>query len=412
MKNNPDIKKLFLPSGCLQRQAMLDLINDKTDKTAYKAIKQHLEECELCRDAVDGLLMADQDEVISTLSGLSNDIKEKFGFTNDNNKNSGRKKFSFYFYASAAIIVLLAGLAFLIQIYVFDTKPVNEEIAQQDFKNKITGKLQEEQQLKPDDILYSRSENGSKNIITESESDNESEITEILQEAESLDENKKHAEVTVLNDKKTLISKEKALAVLPESNTIFADETAKPESISTANALIYNNTGVYRYNAVATGEAQQNEAVIQNNKQEIAGKKSEEANDVVSVNTLKTSQTQREKTLTKTQAVKFYDSGDYDQAAGIFEEIVSESGSSSSDMAYLGLSYYKSKEYRKAISPLETAIENKSLQNINEARFALAKCYLETGNIIKAEQLFKLIIQSENPYKAEAEKELKKLLSD
>jgi hypothetical protein len=54
MKDNIKHIGLFNASGCLSRQAIEGLLNSSLDKDALALVNKHLDECEFCRDAVEG----------------------------------------------------------------------------------------------------------------------------------------------------------------------------------------------------------------------------------------------------------------------------------------------------------------------------------------------------------------------
>lgn len=67
MDNSDNIKRIFAPSGCLEKDTLLDYLAGKTDAQQTRAIEMHLADCPLCSDAAEGLSLMDSPAHIDTL---------------------------------------------------------------------------------------------------------------------------------------------------------------------------------------------------------------------------------------------------------------------------------------------------------------------------------------------------------
>ena len=54
MKKTVDINAIFTPQGCLSAEAIKGFIRGDLDPESIRRINQHIDGCELCREAVEG----------------------------------------------------------------------------------------------------------------------------------------------------------------------------------------------------------------------------------------------------------------------------------------------------------------------------------------------------------------------
>jgi len=139
---------LFLPSGCLTPEA-IRLYNDgKLTGENLKKIRRHLEECPLCKEAVEGfLLMPDfkeQEESVQDIrKGLFRLLNEKREFS------PGEMKIRrvYKYVAAAASVIIIAGM---FSIYHFLLRQDNNMIADNIEAEKAVPETRSEKQLQPD----------------------------------------------------------------------------------------------------------------------------------------------------------------------------------------------------------------------------------------------------------------------
>ncbi len=138
---------LFLPSGCLTSE-VIRLFNDgKLTGENLKKIHRHLEECPLCKEAVEGFkLMPDfkeQEEAVQDIrKGLFRLLKKKREFS------TGEMKIRrvYKYVAAAASVIIIAGM---FSIYHFLLKQDNNMIADNIEAEKAIHETISEKQLQP-----------------------------------------------------------------------------------------------------------------------------------------------------------------------------------------------------------------------------------------------------------------------
>ncbi|MCB2221531.1 MAG: energy transducer TonB [Bacteroidetes bacterium] len=116
MNNKKSTYQLFSPSGCLTQEAMLRYTNSGLSQTEMDQVNKHLDECELCQDAIDGIeLKEDKEKLPETLAGLNRDLKVRL-----ENVDSAKNPKTVYlqnrwlYLGAAASVIILFGLLFFL----------------------------------------------------------------------------------------------------------------------------------------------------------------------------------------------------------------------------------------------------------------------------------------------------------
>ena len=75
MKNTPE-HILFGPSGCLSREGLLLFADGKLNELETAAVKSHLQTCEFCAMAIEGVIMANPEEFNQDLEAIYASLKD------------------------------------------------------------------------------------------------------------------------------------------------------------------------------------------------------------------------------------------------------------------------------------------------------------------------------------------------
>ena len=138
---------LFLTSGCLTPEAIRLFIDGKLTGENLKKISRHLEECPLCKEAVEGYkLMPDHEEQEETVQDIRRGL---FSLLNDKRELSpGEMKIRrvYKYVAAAASVIIVAGI---FSIYHFLLRQDNNMIADNVETEKIVAETRFEKQLHP-----------------------------------------------------------------------------------------------------------------------------------------------------------------------------------------------------------------------------------------------------------------------
>ena len=110
------------------------------------------------------------------------------------------------------------------------------------------------------------------------------------------------------------------------------------------------------------------------------------------------------------RAVECYNNGEYIKAIDLLEGLISSQDNNSIKSDYLlGISHMKIEEYKEAISPFKKVVDQNDNLFIEQAKWYLSICYLNTNETEKAKELLTEIKNSDSKYRKLASKNLKKL---
>jgi hypothetical protein len=134
---------IFNPSGCLRKEAMLFFLDNLLPEQDILLVQQHLESCELCRDAMEGFSMIPAEKRKKTLDMIGMHFQSKLA----KRKIITRKM---VFRLAAAIIVLLAGI---FTVFRYSQVRMVTQITQQLKETKVSPTLEQESLDKSADSL-------------------------------------------------------------------------------------------------------------------------------------------------------------------------------------------------------------------------------------------------------------------
>jgi TolA-binding protein len=108
-------------------------------------------------------------------------------------------------------------------------------------------------------------------------------------------------------------------------------------------------------------------------------------------------------------ALEFYNTHDYGQAAILFNKILASKPNDMQTVLLVGISNFEEKKYPEAKQSFGRVIDDKDNLYIDQAKWYLALCYLNTNETAKAKQLFSQIGEQDGIYKKDAKKILRGL---
>ncbi len=108
-------------------------------------------------------------------------------------------------------------------------------------------------------------------------------------------------------------------------------------------------------------------------------------------------------------AMFFYENKEYSKAITLFEKILDSDQTRIGLNLYSGISHMELNHYTKANENFRKIIDHKENVFIESAQWYLGLCYIKTGEIDKAKDIFESIDANNGYYKKEAHKVLKKL---
>jgi tetratricopeptide (TPR) repeat protein len=110
-----------------------------------------------------------------------------------------------------------------------------------------------------------------------------------------------------------------------------------------------------------------------------------------------------------TLALEFYNTHDYNKAAILFNKVLDNQPNDMQTMLLIGVSNYEEKKYPEAKQSFGKVLDDNNNLYVDQARWYLALCYLNTGEKEKAMQLFDEISKESGIYQNDAKKIVKGL---
>ena len=106
------INKHFTQSGCLTMEALEKYYSGDLPEKDKKMLSAHIEKCDLCSDALEGMeLIPDMENANKTIAELNQSLNKKYLKEKGQSSNFSMK--FFYYSAAASIIILIGVLSYL-----------------------------------------------------------------------------------------------------------------------------------------------------------------------------------------------------------------------------------------------------------------------------------------------------------
>ncbi len=122
MKDKEHIEGLFTQAGCLTLEAMKRHNASSLSSEEKIQIEKHLKDCELCRDALEGLLLvSDPDKIDSIVSEINRNLKSDLATKkSDKTVRSIQMQNRMYYIAAAASVLIFIGIFSYFKFYMQD----------------------------------------------------------------------------------------------------------------------------------------------------------------------------------------------------------------------------------------------------------------------------------------------------
>ncbi|HEC42139.1 hypothetical protein LCGC14_2902990 [marine sediment metagenome] len=106
------------------------------------------------------------------------------------------------------------------------------------------------------------------------------------------------------------------------------------------------------------------------------------------------------------QAMTFYESGEFHNAINLFEDILIKDPADMASSLYSGISYMETEQYIQADEKFQKIINHNDNLFVDQAEWYLAFCYLHTGQNLEARGHFKEIANSESSFYSKKAKKI------
>lgn len=237
MSNTKRTHGLFTPSGCLTVEALQKSVSSMLTAEEQEVVDMHLVECELCREALDGLaLLPGIDRLDSTVDAINENLKESFFPKSSKNpiKIIWSNNRVFYFSAAASVLILIGIFSFLM-FYIEDSdSKISVVTEKQVDKNQKpqTFLPEKENSQKPVSEFKNYPEKKENEIITDQViKPEQKKIVQIVEDDSELErDNVKNIETLddfeeeVLSPPMAIVETEESVEIVKKEDVLVADE--------------------------------------------------------------------------------------------------------------------------------------------------------------------------------------------
>jgi hypothetical protein len=357
---------------CLSRQEICDYIEHKLDRETTYAIEEHFSECMLCADAIEGLMSVPTEnrETLMTPSlELWHDIKpsavepkaKEQSIPLSSTRGGGQSLMNRYPWAVAASILFAVALGGW-SVFSLMHRP-----------DHVLSKNENKTAVQEAPVSYQKSAAGPDEITTLStplpEAKKAIPVTQVKPIATSSPRDITKTEDEQIDEVPPVASPLTEQAAAPEAKQAMAAAPAQEdkEEVTSVASKDLDKKGIAREDVVRAGMSQNNTEFNNANSR------------VLSYSSA----------LTKNNT-----------------NALSKYVPKKSSTAYAeGIQFYQQKDYQKAISHLEEALDMANDQTIEDIQFYLAKSYQAVGKERQARKLFVKLSKGKK-YQIEAEREL------
>jgi len=438
---------IFSPTDCISEELMLSYIDDKLLPEQKHEVEKHLADCELCSDALEGLMLMESTE--NTRKVLTDLRNQSFANNSPAKKNAKIVWFNNRFkVAAAASILLLVGLT-LVFNYWSNRKTINNN--DQLFSQQFEPYQKKTENQKDSSVEASNAVSGStiKDVKTVEvaensfKSINDKYLDDISQNknGEQDQSNKMSAadnqqlvtkntvsEISLGNTKtENLSEKSPILVKTDEENTkdnSITDRAANQNGSGVSNATGSTSTmyvsgkkesSVHSWPGTSTKKSVQKIEKGKNKQAKLNSTPAKAESEVISQADMSKSQPTASAGLNKfeqarlTNAMDKYDNKDYKSALKLFDELLATDPDNYDALFFAGVSSLCENNPDKAITYLKkvTAIYNGKY--FEDSKWYLALAYIKKDMKEAAINLLKEVITMKGNYKLKAEETLNSL---
>lgn len=420
------VKNIFGSTDCLSEQDLRNYAAKKLNTDEMHRIEQHLVDCELCSEAVEGYLLLDNPEV------FSEKLDEIYSFIYE--KKPGKRTIHLnYWYAAAASILLVAGISVLFHFSKEKTTGILSENTVKYDEIKIESAMADsislavpsektsinttdntinteelnkkfEQKSSGESSGYFRKENdgdltlaaNQQQYYNDLEKDKQASLTSPLTGGISsitvADYKKAEIEDAPLDEKSSETESGKLKLGKEKIDNTSLKEEAQTKTISTVVAQESKDSRESRKNKIPVGGG---EKVAFSETNEKADDGLLNKNNTDSINTIPSGE------LLSDAMIK-YNSGDYSGTIQLLDKYRELYPNDYNTLYYCGVSYYYLKNYSASIECFDKVLKVKNGQWGQQAKWYKALGYIEISENSKAREMLNEIVSENGLYKDKA----------
>lgn len=386
--NEKDLLRIFERTGCLTEKVLLDYVHDRLSPLERKRAEEHLLDCRLCSDAIEGVGLLQEAE----FSGYTAELRQLVGeMTGAGTRKVIRLK-PWRIAAAASIVGILAVSGWAVSRLLNERSDDRAVIAfEKNFDTPLAPAVEEPLRVETEQPA----------LTAEGLADGAS--VEGIIEAKDLMPSEAEEAVTRESDEAVVLDDiSKARAEAPDVS-VASDSTVTSASgnIAVTGGTNYN----YTWTAPATsstetlaskGRTTKEDLKVdgtRDNKAATAGAVNISDNDVVTQARLE-------------QGITDYSNQQYSQAIDNLGQVLEVEPDNETALFYSAISHIEQKQPAQAISNLDKILRNKGSAYYDSAQWYRAMALLQAGQSKAARKQLTEIVESGNAYQERARKAL------
>ena len=419
--------KIFAPSNCLSQQLMIGYLKGTLNEHQTHKVEEHLVDCELCSEALDGLMLVNSE---SLLGAVSDDVKRVV----HKEENKRRAAPIGIWLAAAASFAIIIASVFTIKTIMNEN---NKQLAVHNVKIPVKDSLKSKEASSEENkaIITEISKSTTDELVVEKELQETRQIRTFNSPAAPAEPQLNSEMSSLESDQELIVAREEN----SESDIVFSDKKSDDLTLSGNPSLksnsstepaagslseiktITRNTSVTEKSIVLNSEQivyVQDLKIIDYSKQKEENILEPPANNTEAkyatpevrqeVATAPVDESISYKEMIS-PALEAYQAGKYSVAISILNNILKENSSDLNAKFYSGMANYHLQKYSKSLDYLQPLIKKNDNTFFEEAKYYAALNYIELNEGSKARKLLIEIISMNGFYKQRADEKLKEL---
>ena len=415
---NNDINKIFSNTSCPSEDMLLRYVEGTLSETEKRKIEEHLTDCEMCNDEVEGLMLLDEPSKISSIEA---EINTKIDILIRKEKKTNFK----FFFKIAASIVLIFGLGTLMyfqlitekQLDIAENTDVGEIITEKDnniIDSAIALKKDEIIQTEGASVVEETPSQEQKNInIATGMSSNQPNTVYVSSDISYYEDVLAFAPVEQIDEDGKMTESE----VTDNLEEAAKDDDIREERTTTKTADIVPISLAEKIETTAASgkkKSPEKEKDDKNRRKETASQSvpplrdTEPANEVTGTNGWLVSGDNENNIQELELALENINNNNYNIALQLLESPKLKDSKDETVLYYNALCHYKLNNFQRALSIFKEIKNSQSTLKHNiQWYYALTLIALDKKN--DAKKQLEIIINSTSPFATEAQKELDRM---
>ena len=432
---NNKLNNIFSETDCLSPEILTAYAENRLNADERHLVEKHLTDCELCSDALEGLLLLkDKSKLSGIVANINKRIDKRTGL-----HESRIFRFDFRLrLAAAAILITVIGITILFRYFLGEQKKdmlaqrivketemiKNERAPEEKIKDKETGK----DNISNEELLEKNLKSGAidqagKETSTEGKKDipflvpvsgTTSQVQADIQQQVNTSfykSGEQNNEKNIAEDKSQLEKTEADKSVnLPIVANTLNDKDENRVMTDSVNAVGGNGytqtknapqTTEYRTLSYEVSKEENQPKQKSNNKAVTKSEQKAPATIEIADENYKSVNDQRYST-----AIQKYSALDYTGSKDLLESYIKDNPSDYNALYYCGASYYFLNQYDNAIKYFDKVLKYKDGNYYETAQWYLALSYISKNEKKKAEKLLNEIVKVNGSFKTQAEEKL------